>query len=148
LIPGRVVPLLDVAGAQVGLMNCYEDVTDHYALALAPHDPELLLVSASDAWYGDSAQPALHHLVSRFRAIELRRDLVRVLNTGESSHTSATGRDLVVRPVFERASFVAEARRLRGLTLYAVLGDWVSPLAAGVLLALAMERRRACVFRA
>jgi apolipoprotein N-acyltransferase len=87
-------------------------------------------------------------LVSRFRAIELRRDLVRVLNTGESSHTSATGRDLVVKPVFERASFVADARRLEGLTVYAFLGDWVSPLAAGILLAFALERRRASIARA
>jgi apolipoprotein N-acyltransferase len=148
LVPGRALPLLEVVGARVGLMNCYEDVTDRFALSLAPFDPEILLVSASDAWYGDSAQPLLHHLVSRFRAIELRRDLVRVLNTGESSHTSATGRDLVVKPVFERASFIADARRLEGLTVYAFLGDWVSPLAAGILLAFALERRRASIARA
>jgi apolipoprotein N-acyltransferase len=48
-----------------------------------------------------------------------------------------------VEPVFTRASFVAEVPRLRGRSVYAALGDWVSPLAAGVLLALAFERRRA-----
>jgi apolipoprotein N-acyltransferase len=142
LVAGRDEPILEIAGARIGVLNCYEDVTDRYALALARRDPEVLVGSASDAWYGDTAQPLLHRRVASFRAIELRRDLVRALNTGESSFTSATGEDLAAIPVFERGSFVADARRLRGATVYATLGDWVSALAAATLLALAVRRAR------
>ena len=47
---------------------------------------------ASDAWFGDSAAPRQHLALSVFRAIETRRDLVRVTNTGVSTLIDATGR--------------------------------------------------------
>ncbi|MBC7173115.1 MAG: hypothetical protein H5U40_11830 [Polyangiaceae bacterium] len=136
------MPLLEVAGARVGLLNCYEDVTDRYARALAAEDPELLVGSASDAWYGESAQPAIHRRIASFRAIEVRRDFVRALNTGESSFVSATGEERIVRGLSQRASFIADARRLTGATVYATLGDWVSLLALATLFVLALARAR------
>ncbi len=140
LVAGTAEPLLEVAGARLGVLNCYEDVTDRYARALAPLAPELLVGSASDAWYGDTAQPLLHRRVASFRAVELRRDLVRASNTGESSFTAATGEDVLVAPVYARAAFVADARRLAGRTVYAVVGDVVSAFAAATLALLAVAR--------
>ncbi len=130
--------LLTVAGAPLGLLNCYEDVGPGPARAATLAGAELLLNVSNDAWFGRSVQPELHRIVARFRAIETRRDLVRAVNTGRSGHISATGEELVVLPRHERGVFVASARRLTGTSLSVHLGSWVPPLAVALLLLLAL----------
>jgi len=97
----------------------------------------------NDAWFGDTSAPLLHHMNARMRAIETRRDLVRAVNTGVSGHTAATGEDLARTDAFTRASFVADARLLRGTTIYGRFGDWVTAALAGAVLAFLVQRRRA-----
>lgn len=140
--PGELVgegdALLTVAGAPLGLLNCYEDVGPGPARAATRAGAELLLNFSNDAWFGRSVQPELHRIVARFRAIETRRDLVRAVNTGASGHISATGEELVVLPRHQRGVFVARARRLTATTLSVQRGSWVPPLALVVLLSLAV----------
>src|SRR5690606_14535671 len=82
----------------------------------------------NDAWFGDTAEPHLHHMVSRLRTIETRRELVRAVNTGVSAHVSRTGRDLVRTETFVATHFVADVVPSREITLYARLGDLLTPL--------------------
>ena len=52
----------------------------------------LLANVTNDAWFGDTAEPWIHDALSKFRAIEHRRDLVRstiVANTSAFSSSSA-----------------------------------------------------------
>lgn len=130
---GEGEPVLTVAGAPLGLLNCYEDVGPGPAREATRAGAELLLNFSNDAWFGRSVQPELHRIVARFRAIETRRDLVRAVNTGASGHISATGEERVVLPRHERGVFVASARRLTQPTLAVRLGDWVPPVSLLVL---------------
>lgn len=136
LTAGEAASVLPSAGARVGVLNCYEDVLAEATRAVATLDPQWLANFTNDAWFGDTAEPHLHQLIARLRAIETRRELVRAVNTGVSSHVRADGTSAVETPTFAEASFVAEVRLLDGVTLYTWLGDWVSPLAMGALLAL------------
>jgi apolipoprotein N-acyltransferase len=76
--------------------------------------------------------------------VETRRDLVRVVNTGTSSHAAATGESIVRTPTFVRERFIAEVRVLSGMTPWVRFGDWVTPALVGALLgvAFAVGRRR------
>ena len=93
--PGAVLPVsVFAAGQKVALAICYEDVFGEELINQLP-EATLLVNVSNDAWFGDTAEPALHNRVARVRAIETRRDLVRAVNTGVSAHISATGEELV-----------------------------------------------------
>ncbi len=139
--PGDAPRVLTVDGADVGVLNCYEDVLDGYARRVAANDPSFLLNLTNDAWFGETSEPWLHEAVSRLRAIETRRDLVRVVNTGVSSHAAATGESLIRIPTFVRTSFVAEVRRVSGVTPWVRFGDWLTPMLFGGLLGAAAALR-------
>lgn len=124
-------------GRQVryGILICYEDLFADLARKVVQRGADVLLNMTNDAWFGDSHEPALHNMVARLRAIETRRDLVRAVNTGVSSFTTATGKSPVQTRTFTRASFIAEVRPLTEITVYSAWGDWLPPLVGLLLLA-------------
>ncbi len=124
-----------------GLLICYEDLFAGLARLVVQRGAQVLVNMTNDAWFGDSHEPALHDMVARLRAIETRRDLVRVVNTGVSSLTLATGESAIRTPTFTRTSFLADVRPLDELTVYSVWGDVVPP-ALGLLAFLALVRLR------
>ncbi|MEM1417792.1 MAG: apolipoprotein N-acyltransferase [Myxococcota bacterium] len=142
LTPGERPRVLEAAGARVGVLNCYEDVLPGRARVVAADDPELLVNVTNDAWFGRTAEPYLHDLVARVRAIEARKDLVRAVNTGVSSHVAATGETLASSATFVPAEILADARRLRGRTFWVRVGDVQTPALTLLLTWVAWSRRR------
>lgn len=142
LTPGDAPRVVPVAGHRVGVLNCYEDVLDQYAVAVGRNRPDVLVNVTNDAWFGDTAEPWLHEATARLRAIETRRDLVRAVNTGTSSHAAATGESLVRTPTFVPEAFIAEVRVLDVVTPWVRFGDWVTPLVVGALLGMVFALRR------
>jgi len=122
-LPGTV----ELPQGKLGVLICYEDLFASAARATVSRGARALLNLTNDAWFGDSREPHLHDLLARLRAVELRRDLVRAVNTGVSSLTSATGAALITTRSFQRTSFVAAVKLLDQQTPYARLGDWVTP---------------------
>jgi apolipoprotein N-acyltransferase len=142
LSPGTGAQVVELAGARIGVLNCYEDLLADHVLWQARYRPDFWANLTNNAWFGDTSAPHLHHMNARLRAIETRRDLVRAVNTGVSGHTAATGEDLRRTGTFVPARFVADVRLLSGTTPWVRLGDWVTPILAALLLALTLARRR------
>ena len=136
LTPGEEPTVLTSAGTGVGVLNCYEDVLADATREVARRDPRWLANFTNDAWFGDTAEPHLHQLIARVRAIETRRELVRSVNTGVSSHIAADGATVVETGTFEEAAFVTEVHLLEGQTLHTLVGDWLTPTALAALMAL------------
>jgi apolipoprotein N-acyltransferase len=144
--PGETEPLLVTGGVELGILNCYEDLLPVRSRALANVGARVLVNLTNDAWFGDTAEPHLHHMVSRLRAIETRRDLLRAVNTGVSAHVSSTGRDLIRTETFVVHHFVADARLSEAITPYMRTGDLITPLfVSWWFAALVLRRRRAQV---
>ncbi len=80
---GPHVPL-SIAGEQVGISICYEDVFGEEMRAVLP-DATVLINVSNDAWFGTRVAPHQHEQIAQMRARELGRPLVRVTNTGVSS---------------------------------------------------------------
>jgi apolipoprotein N-acyltransferase len=93
----------------------------------------------NDGWFKESPGAAQHFANARFRAIELRRPMLRCANTGVSAAVTATG--VTIHPDgsgkrqelrdgngshFTRGHLLAEIDIPKNppLTLYAVIGDW------------------------
>jgi apolipoprotein N-acyltransferase len=140
--PGEHEPLLVAAGVELGILNCYEDLLPVRSRALANEGARVLVNLTNDAWFGDTAEPHLHHMVSRLRTIETRRDLLRAVNTGVSAHVSSTGRDTIRTETFVATEFVADARLSDAVTVYMRLGDVLTPALLAWLFALVFIRRR------
>lgn len=139
-VPGVVT----TDGGKLGVLICYEDLFASSARATVQLGARALVNLTNDAWFGDTREPHLHDLLARLRAVELRRDLVRTVNTGISSFTSASGAQLLRTRSFEQTSFVSPVRLLDVKTPYARWGDWVTPCCL-LALAACMLRRPAAV---
>src|SRR5205085_6225019 len=72
-----------------GVLVCYEDADAALARGLVRHGPEppadFLVNISNDGWFMGTAEHAEHLAVSRFRAVECRRALVRAVNGGISA---------------------------------------------------------------
>ena len=80
---------------------CSDELLPRHSKELTRAGGNLLVALTSDAWFGDSAAPYQHLAVASLRAIENRRDLVRVTNTGVSAHIDPIGRVLLESQLFD-----------------------------------------------
>ena len=150
---GDAPRVLTLGGAGIGVLNCYEDVLDHYGRAVAAQGPDYLVNVTNDAWFGNTSEPILHHMVARMRSIETRRDLVRAVNTGVSGHVAATGENVVLTETFVATTFVTTVAKLGaaegtvGRTVYVRIGRAFEWLALALLLGLGFYAYRSRLAR-
>lgn len=126
------------AGERWGVHICYEDLfTEELAARFAdPQQAPSVLVNLSNiAWFGDSTAIDQHLHISRMRARELARPVVRATNTGATAVIDAHGRVTALLPRLVRGALHGQVQGRDRLTPYALwaahLGLW--PLLAGSL---------------
>jgi apolipoprotein N-acyltransferase len=141
LTPAPGPGVIELGPIRVGILNCYEDLSDEHTRWLSHLDPSFLANHTNDAWFGAHGAE-LHMFLSRLRAIETGRDLVRAVNGGVSAHIAWTGEVVGRREIDEPAGLLAEVRVGEGRTLFVVLGDWVGMGAVGMYLALLLAARK------
>ena len=130
----RLVPM-PVPGGTVLPLICYEDILPRFVRGfMLRANANFMAVILNDAWFGDTAEPWIHDALSKFRAVEHRRDLVRAANSGVSSIIDAAGRTQRHSGTFVRATVEGTVHLRTRRTLYSYTGDWIAYL--GVLLAL------------
>jgi apolipoprotein N-acyltransferase len=110
-------------GIKAGTLICYEDIVPGLAEKTTLAGANLLVTISNDAWFGNTAEPYQHNLVSSFRAIEQGRYLVRASNTGLSSVISPWGVTVASIKPYTEGVVTAEAYLLDHSTLYAKIGD-------------------------
>jgi apolipoprotein N-acyltransferase len=89
--------------------------------------------------------PWQHARLAQWRAIETRRGLLRVTNTGVTSFISATGQIVETLPIFTPAVLKTQVEILEGETFYVRFGDWFAwgiTLIAVVIVLVQFSRRR------
>ena len=142
ITPGKEhQPILSAAGQKLGLTICYEDAFGSRQLSVL-REATLLINVTNNAWYGDSTAPHQHLQIARMRALEAGRFLVRAANDGITAVLGPHGEIVARLPQFREAVLRADVQPLTGLTPYARFGNYPVVLGAGLLLALAVWRRR------
>lgn len=131
-----------VAGEQVAMNICYEDVFGEEIIRQLPHATLLVNVS-NDAWFGDSIAPWQHLQISQMRARETGRYMLRATNTGATAIIDAQGRVQHQLPLFTRATLNGTAQGYQGMTPFVRWGNRAALLLCGLMLATAwlMVRR-------
>ena len=146
-----VPPSFAFAGQRIAPNVCYEDLFgEELALRFADEAqaPTLLANLSNIGWFGDTIAITQHLHISRMRALELQRPMLRATNTGATAVIDHRGRVTAWLPPFSRATLDATVEGRQGLTPFA---RWASHFGlapawalAGLplLLALAARARR------
>ena len=133
---------LAIAGLQLALTICYEDA---YATSQRPMilGSDALVNVTNDAWFGHSSARHQHLQISRMRAIEAQRYLLRAANDGISAVIDPRGTVIAQAPEFKPAVLAATLVPRRGATPYLRVGNWpVVTLALTALVLAVVGRRR------
>jgi len=113
---------LAVAGQQVAMNICYEDVFGEEVIRQLPQATLLVNVS-NDAWFGNSIAPRQHLQIAQMRALESGRYMLRATNTGVTAIVNEKGRVLEYAPVFHTAVLNGVAQGMMGSTPYVRWGN-------------------------
>ena len=135
----RYQPPLDLAGQRVAVNICYEDLFGAEIID-AWHDPQraptLLLNLSNLAWFDDSNALPQHLQISRLRALETGRPMLRATNTGATAIIGPRGEVMQVLPFNTAGVLDGDVQGYSGETPYVRYGN-VPVLAALVVLLLA-----------
>lgn len=114
---------LEAAGQHIAANICYEDAYGATQLP-ALRTATMLVNVTNDAWFGHSTARYQHLQISRLRAMEARRPMVRAANTGVSALIDPFGRVVKTAPEYEANVMRGEIQPQTGLTPYARTGNW------------------------
>ncbi len=142
---GEGRPLVRLKGHPVGSSICYEAVYGSEIIEAMPEAKFLVNVS-NDAWFGDSLAPHQHLEITRSRAVETGRYMLRSTNTGISAVIDPTGAIVNKSVQFHDDVVRATINPYSGVTLYARWGNWgIVSIMFGILVGLYFLR---CLTRA
>jgi apolipoprotein N-acyltransferase len=116
--------------ARVGPVICIESIYPGYVADYVRRGADVLAVITNDAWYDGTFGPHQHYCISRMRAIETRRDIVRCGNTGISGCISRTGASYSEAPARARTALAGAVHLYNDQSIYVLVGDWVPWLCA------------------
>jgi len=132
---------LAVAGQSVAINICYEDVFGNEIIRTLPQAGILANLS-NTAWFGHSLAQPQHLQISRMRATETGRPMLRATNTGMTAIIQASGELQAVLPPFTTGVLKGQVSAYQGMTPYGRWGDTLFlGLAAILLLASRLPRR-------
>jgi apolipoprotein N-acyltransferase len=114
---------------QIAALVCYESIFPDLVRQFTAGGAEVLVNLSNDAWYGQSAAREQLLLMSRMRAIENGRWLLRATNTGITAVVDPYGR-METFPPDKRAVYTVRFAYRSGTTTYVALGHWFAMLAA------------------
>ncbi len=139
-------PPMALAGQRIAVNICYEDLFGAEiidAWRVPGSAPTLLLNLSNLAWFDDSIALAQHLQISRLRALETGRPMLRATNTGATAIVDARGRVVAQLPFNTEGVLDGEVRGHVGTTPYVRAGDGPALAAIGLLLLTALAGGRA-----
>ena len=135
-------PSFAFAGQRIAPTICYEDLFGEEIarrFADAASAPTVIANLSNIGWFGDTSAVPQHLAISRLRALEFQRPVVRATNTGATAIVDHRGRVRAELAPYTQGRLAGRIEGRAGLTPYAA---WVSrwglwPAAAAALLVLA-----------
>jgi apolipoprotein N-acyltransferase len=141
--PGpRVQPLLEAAGHKVAATVCYEDAFGEEMIDFLP-EATLLVNGSNNAWYGDSLAPHQHLQISRMRALETGRPMLRATTNGISALIDAGGNIQQRSAQFQTDVISGKVQPMQGATPYVRWGNRPIVILLMLLLLVGVWRYRA-----
>ena len=135
LTPGEPTPPLPTRAGKAGILVCNEALLPHVAAQRVAEGADYLVNPANDSWVPDAGFAWQQLDIVSLRAVEQRRYLVRISDSGPSGVVDPFGRVVAHTAALARGVLLASVIPLGGRTPYAVWGD---AFGGGCLLATAL----------
>ena len=104
---------------------CFESIFGDYCAQRVPKLPGFLCMITNDGWWKSTPGYQHHFNFSRIRAIESRREYIRVANNGVSAHISAKGTIIAKTSWWKRSVLTGKVNLLKEHTFYSQHGDYI-----------------------
>jgi len=104
---------------------CFESIFGPYCARNLSEEEGFICMITNDGWWKNTPGYRHHFNFSPVRAIENRRDFVRVANTGISALISASGTVIARTPWWEKTTLKGKIHLRRGQTFFARHGDYL-----------------------
>lgn len=116
--------------ASIGILPivCYESIFGPYCARNLPPGKSFICMITNDGWWKNTPGYRHHFNFSPVRAIENRRDFVRVANTGISALIDARGMVVTKTPWWQKATLKGRIHLRSGRTFFARHGDYLGRL--------------------
>jgi apolipoprotein N-acyltransferase len=125
VVAGRGPQVLDVGGARVGGVICFENTYARLARDQVRAGADVLVVSTNNSSFGDTAMSAQHLAFSQLRAVETGRWVVHAGISGISGFISPDGEVVQRTDLFRPDAIRMDVPLIDGLTPAVRLGDAV-----------------------
>ena len=123
--PGDGIRIYEAVGqVRFAYLICYEAILSRYVRRAVNQGANLLVNITYDAWFGDTACPHQHFMLSALQAAQYGVPLVRSATTGISAFVDARGVITDTTEIFTRDVLVRPVKLVRMPGIYARLGDW------------------------
>ena len=123
------------AELRVGAAICYESIYGELFGKFVQNGANLMTVITNDSWWDDSQGHKQHFEMSRLRAVETRRYIVRAANGGFSGIIDPCGDVLQKTNYNERTAIKETVYAQEGETFYVQHGDYIARISVLVSLA-------------
>jgi apolipoprotein N-acyltransferase len=111
-------------GSSLSAFICYEAIFPGEIRHFAANGAELFVNISNDGWFGHSAAAEQHLRIARVRAVENRRWMLRVTNSGLTASVDPYGRIFSPVPPDVRAAVDLPYDFRTDETMYTRFGDW------------------------
>ncbi len=143
---GGEVGVLEIDGARIGDLICFEVVYDGLVRDVVDGGAGMLVVQTNNATFGYTDESEQQLAMSRLRAVETGRTVAVAATSGISAIVAPDGTVARSSSLFTPAVFVEEIAQRDSVTVAQRLGaapEWaLSALGVGALLAAALRRQR------
>lgn len=125
MTPGENAQLFNLTtDLSIGTLICWENVFATLARETVRNGAHVLVQLTNDVWFGHSAAPWQHNLMSVMRAVENRVPIVIASNTGPSQIIDGYGRVVASVPaIFTKGLTTGNIHTGLGGTIYTAVGD-------------------------
>jgi len=123
---------------RVGVPICYESIFGEHFSRFVRSGAQIMCVITNDAWWGDTPGYKQHFEMSRLRAIETRRYIIRAANTGISAFIDPLGMDSQKTKYNSRTVISQEVFANNKQTFYTKNGDYLARIMVSLAILIAV----------
>ncbi len=121
--PGKKPGIFKNKQASPGISVCFESLYPSYIRKSVNEGADILVNVANDSWFGNTYEPYMHLNSTIVRAIENRRSMVRVTNSGISALITPSGEIVSSLALNKEGAIRGTLTKRKELTIYTRYGD-------------------------
>jgi apolipoprotein N-acyltransferase len=140
---GDEATVFEINGLKFSSPICFEDTFGYLSREFVRNGAELIVNLSNDAWSKSLPAQMQHLSMAVFRAVEIRRSMVRSTASGQTCGIDPNGKILAMAEAFTESYLTVKVPIVTATSLYTRFGDlwaWLFVAASGIILLIGIVR--------